>query len=153
MKPILPPRPGAGPKPTMMKPPQIGPKRSPLPALAIPDKNPLDELEPTDDLQKDSDAEIETIDQGFRDRMKTEQDRKDAATGIGEYTIVCFANGAQCAAFLQAIAPHVPSLKLGVNDMVIDGRDLAKWLKIDLPDAKAVGKEQKIDRDWARRAE
>lgn len=134
------------------KPPALGAKRSPLPAMVVPNKNPLDAVKPSGSLQGDCDAEVGAIAQGFRERMKAEMERKDAATELGEYFVVCFANAAQAAAFLAAIQPNVPSIKLGEDDLVIDGRDLARWLKIELPDGKAVGKEQKLDRDWQKRS-
>jgi hypothetical protein len=139
-------------KPVMMKPPPMGTRRPPLPAMRIPDRNPLEEIDPTGDLQADVNAELGAVEQGFRERMKAEEERRDAATGSGEYFIVCFANGEQCGAFLQGLAQHVSSIKLGTDDLVIDGRDLAKYLKIEIPDGKAVGKVKKIDRDWSKRS-
>lgn len=141
MKPQLP-KPGgfAG----MLRPTLPGAKKI-LPAMEIPNKTTLDGLKPTDDLQADVDAEISAMDAGFRDRMKAEELRKDAATGSGEYFIVCFADGSQCAAFMQQLAQHVASVKIDSDDLVVDGRDMARWLKFEIPAARAVGKLQKID--------
>lgn len=148
MKLPFPMKPGAMPKPGGL--PGLGKK--PLPAMEIPGKTPLDKLKPTDDLQADADAEIAAMDEGFRSRMKAEEARKDAATGSGEYFIVCFANGEQCAAFMQQLAQHVPSIKIDSDDLVVDGRDLARWLKMPIPPATAVGKLQKIDPDLKARS-
>lgn len=150
MKPsIVKPGIGAGPKPTIARP---GAGRPPLPAMTVPNKNPLDSLKPSDSLQTDVDAEIDAMDAGFRERMKQEQERFDEATGSGEYFIVCFANGAQCGEFLRQLAPNVPSIKIDSDDLVVDGRDLAKFLKIEIPAGTAVGKLGKVDADFKARA-
>lgn len=143
-------KPTIGPKPTIMR-PSIG-KSSPLPAMVVPNKTALDNLKPTGSLQGDVDAEFEAIDQGFRDRMKQEEQRFDAATGSGEYFIVCFANGEQCGAFLAQLAAKVSSIKLDTDDLVVDGRDLARALGFAIPPAKAVGKLGKIDPDLKARS-
>jgi hypothetical protein len=152
MKPTIPGRPSLG----LAKPklggaiPGLGKK--PLPAMEVPSKTPLDKLKPTADLQHDVDAEIGAMDEGFRARMKAEAERFDAATGSGEYFIVCFANGAQCGAFLAGLAEYVASVRINENDLVVDGRDLARHMGIPIPDAKAVGKLPKIDPDLKHRS-
>lgn len=135
------PKPGAIPKPGGLA------KKNPLPAMMQPLRNPLDAVKQTGDLQSDSDAELGAMETGFRSRMAEEAARFGAATDSGEYFIVCFANGDQAGAFLAQLAAHVSSVRLGSDDLVIDGRDLARWLKFDLPDGKPVGKVQKIDAD------
>lgn len=145
----LPVMPKPGPMP---KPGGIGWGRAPLPAMLQPRRNGLDELKPTGDLQADSDAELGEMEKGFRERMAEESSRFDAVTSSGEYFMVCFATGEQAGAFLAQLAQHVPSVRLGTDDLVIDGRDLARWLKFDIPDGKAAGKVQKIDADLKARA-
>lgn len=126
--------------------------RPPLPAMVQPRRNGLDELDPTGDLQADSDAELGAMEKGFRERMAEESSRFDAATSSGEYFVVCFATGEQAGAFLAQLANHISSVRIGTDDLVVDGRDLARWLKFDIPDGRAVGKVQKIDADLKARA-
>lgn len=139
------PKPGAIPKPGGLA------KKNPLPAMMQPLRNPLDAVKQTGDLQADSDAELGAMETGFRSRMAEEAARFGAATDSGEYFIVCFSSGDQCGAFLAALADKVSSIRIGTDDLVVDGRDLARYLKIDIPDGRAVGKVQKLDRDYVAR--
>lgn len=139
------------PKPFIPKPPSFR-KATPLPAMVVPNENPLDNVKPTGSIEGDVQAELTEMEKGFRERAKQEAERFDAATGAGEYFIVCFANGTQCDAFLRQLAAKVATIKLDTDDLVVDGRELAKALGYEIPPATAVGKLQKPDADFKARA-
>ena len=90
--------------------------------------NPLAGVEYTGDLQADSDAELDALAQGFRQRRDRDADRFRDAPDTEYWFAVCFRDRASKDAFLSAIQ----AAKLG--DKYIDGHALARLLSVDLPE-------------------
>ncbi|EGY53133.1 hypothetical protein [Neisseria shayeganii] len=111
-------------------------KRSKDPAVIMP--------EPTGNPEVDSKADLDAVQQGFRDRIKNESNRFELATDSEYWFAACFQTREQKEAFLKAID------LLAHGDKYIDGRLLAEKLGITLPDADVPYRtEGKIDKDYA----
>lgn len=145
-----PPRPPARPAPRPVAPVAARPPRRPAAAprqeLAefqlAPD--PLAKVEYTGDLERDSAAELEAIDAGWRERRAREQQRVNDELDSENWIAVVFETRAQKEAFLQALN------LLEHGDKYLDGRDVAKALNVDLPPSGRVFRpEPKINPRWA----
>ncbi|WGH92105.1 hypothetical protein QDX21_07115 [Auritidibacter ignavus] len=91
-----------------------------------PVENPLDSVEYTGDLEKDSASELTAIQKGFRERKEREKDRFVEATDSEFWFAVCFKNRGHKEKFLKAIDA------LPIGDKYLDGYKLAKLLGVDL---------------------
>lgn len=118
------PKPAAMPSPGAL--PSIG---ASMPHLSeAPD--PLANLPQTEDPEQSAVEELDAVQQGFRDRAKQEAERLKGATDAGYYAVLCFHTGDQVQAFLEAIEYSDPGARF------IDGLEVAKRLKIAVPEAK-----------------
>lgn len=94
-----------------------------------PAPDPLAEAESSGDLEADTKQQLNMIEKGFQDRAKEERERFLAATETGFYFVAVFDSNAQCDTFIQATG-----LDKGQSDLFVDGRVLAKFMGIELPD-------------------
>lgn len=96
--------------------------------------DPLADVEYTGDLARDSEAELDALAKGFRERTKREDERFRLATDSEYWFAVCFKTREDKDAFLAA------ARLLPVGDKYLDGYAVARTLGIPVPT------EQTIDR-------
>lgn len=122
-------------------------KRPTLPSLKRA-KDPLKDLKPTGSVEEDAKQELTALQQGFRDRAKQEESRFENATDTGYYSCLVCENRDQLDALLTGLRD------MGVQipeDMFIDGRELARALKISLPTGGGRGgTPARVDKTFAR---
>jgi len=80
--------------------------------------------EETGDVEKDSEAELDALQKGFRDAIKREDKRFELATDSEYWFCVCFQSREQCNAFLKAMD------LLEIGDKYLDGQEVAKKLGV-----------------------
>ena len=98
----------------------------------------------TGNPEADSKADLDAVQQGFRDRIKNENNRFELATDSEYWFAACFQTREQKEVFLKAMDLIVH------GDKYIDGRLLAEKLGVELPDADVPYRtEGKIDKDYA----
>lgn len=103
---------------------------------AEPEPDPLADVEYTGDLATDSNAELDALAQGFRDRTKREDERFRLATDSEYWFAVCFKSREDKEAFLRG------ARLLAVGDKYLDGYVVARTLGITMPtDDTDTGKE------------
>lgn len=103
----------------------------------------VDMPEITGDAEVDSKADLDAVQQGFRDAIKREDKRFELATDSEYWTCLCFQSREQSEAFLKALD------LLQYGDKYIDGRILAEKLGIELPDTEIPYRTTgKIDKDY-----
>lgn len=89
--------------------------------------DPLAEVEYTGDLSADSEAELQALDQAYRDRAAQEQKRRKLATDSEFWFAVCFESREEKEAFLKAVGA-----KRNIHgDKYISGKAFAKLLNIE----------------------
>ena len=99
--------------------------------------------EETGDVEKDSEAELDALQKGFRDAIKREDKRFELATDSEYCFCVCFQSREQCNAFLKAMD------LLEIGDKYLDGQEVAKKLGVKLPEADIPYRtEGKIDKAY-----
>ncbi|MBF1221576.1 MAG: hypothetical protein HXM21_00200 [Haemophilus influenzae] len=99
--------------------------------------------EETGDVEKDSEAELDALQKGFRDAIKREDKRFELATDSEYWFCVCFQSREQCNAFLKAMD------LLEIGDKYLDGQEVAKKLGVKLPEANIPYRtEGKIDKAY-----
>lgn len=99
--------------------------------------------EQTGDAEKDSSADLDAVQQGFRNRAKAESDRFALATDSEYWACICFQTREQKEAFLSALKI------LEFGDKYLDGQLVAERLGVKLPGSQVPYKpEPKLDRDW-----
>ena len=99
--------------------------------------------EETGDVEKDSEAELDALQKGFRDAIKREDKRFELATDSEYWFCVCFQSREQCNAFLKAMD------LLEIGDKYLDGQEVAKKLGVKLPEADIPHRtEGKIDKAY-----
>ena len=99
--------------------------------------------EETGDVEKDSEAELNALQKGFRDAIKREDKRFELATDSEYWFCVCFQSREQCNAFLKAMD------LLEIGDKYLDGQEVAKKLGVKLPEADIPYRtEGKIDKAY-----
>jgi hypothetical protein len=81
----------------------------------------------TDDLQADTNAEVDALQQGFRDQREAEQQRFNTIVDGNYYFCVVFEDGLQADAFLKHFQ------MLAHQDLFVDGRVLAQRCGVELP--------------------
>ncbi|MCU1680179.1 MAG: hypothetical protein JWQ81_918 [Amycolatopsis sp.] len=91
---------------------------------ADPEPDPLAGVEYTGDLAADSDAELDALAKGFRERTKREDERFRLATDSEFWFAVCFKTRKDKDAFLAA------ARLLAVGDKYLDGYAVARVLGI-----------------------
>lgn len=91
-------------------------------------KDPLKDVEYTDDLAQDCAAEMTALQEGFADRANKERARKRRATDSEFWLAVCFESREEKEAFLKAAKI---SKKL-MGDKYLDGRKMAQVLGIEM---------------------
>lgn len=89
--------------------------------------DPLKGVPVTGDAEADSKAELTALQQGFRDRNAAERERFERATDSEHWFAVTFESREQKEAFLTAVGC------LAHGDKYLDGRVLAKALKVEIP--------------------
>jgi hypothetical protein len=94
---------------------------------AEPEPDPLAEVEYTGDLAADSAAELDAVQQGFRDRTKREDERFRLATDSEYWFVLCFKSREDKEAFLKAAG------LMAVGDKYLDGYAVAHVLGIVMP--------------------
>lgn len=111
-------------------------KKNPPPVLVeLPDQ--------TGDAEQDSAADLDAVQQGFRNRAKAESDRFALATDSEYWACICFQTREQKEAFLSALKI------LEFGDKYLDGQLVAERLGVKLPGSQVQYKpEPKLDRDW-----
>lgn len=111
-------------------------KKNPPPVL-------VEMPEPSGDPEADSAADLDAVQQGFRNRAKAESDRFALATDSEYWACLCFQTREQKEAFLAALKI------LEFGDKYLDGQLVAERLGVKLPAASVPYKpEPKLDRDW-----
>ena len=111
-------------------------KKNPPPVM-------VDLPEQTGNPELDSSADLDAVQQGFRNRAKQESDRFALATDSEYWAAICFQTREQKEAFLSALK------LLEFGDKYLDGRLVAERLGIKLPESQVPYKpEPKLDRDW-----
>lgn len=111
-------------------------KKNPPPVM-------VDLPEQTGNPELDSSADLDAVQQGFRNRAKQESDRFALATDSEYWAAICFQTREQKEAFLSALK------LLEFGDKYLDGRLVAERLGVKLPESQVPYKpEPKLDRDW-----
>lgn len=124
------------------KPPSF--KRAALPSLSKA-ADPLKGVKPSEDIEQGVAVELDAVQQGFRDRAAQEAQRFEDATDTGYYSCLVFENRAQLDAFLAGIGMN------GESDLYLDGREVARKMKIDIPTGGARGGSAgRVDPSFAR---
>jgi hypothetical protein len=90
--------------------------------------DPLAGVEYSGDDEQDAARELDAVAKAFRERAKREQERFQRATDSEFWFCVCFKTREQKERFLAALE------LLAQGDKYIDGEQLARRLKIELPD-------------------
>ncbi|WP_206793985.1 hypothetical protein [Amycolatopsis sp. MtRt-6] len=101
---------------------------------AEPEPDPLADIEYTGDLAADSEAELDAVARGFRERTKREDERFRLATDSEYWFALCFKTREDKDAFLAA------ARLLPIGDKYLDGYAVARALGIPMP-ADTEGKE------------
>ena len=111
---------------------------------ATPDKSPLAEVEYTENLERDSVAELDATALAFRERAKKEQARRLMAIDSEYWVCLCFHSREQKSEFLSKLNMQADS------DKYVDGRRVATavGIKLESPDPD-FGK-RNIDPTWER---
>lgn len=94
---------------------------------AEPEPDPLAAVSYTGDLAADSEAELDALAKGFRERTKREDDRFRLATDSEYWFAVCFKSREDKEAFLRA------ARLMAVGDKYLDGYAVARTLDIEMP--------------------
>lgn len=103
---------------------------------AEPEPDPLADVEYTGDLATDSEAELDALAKGFRERTKREDERFRLATDSEYWFAVCFKTREDKDAFLAA------ARLMAIGDKYLDGYAVARTLGIPMPtDPPTEGKE------------
>lgn len=111
-------------------------KKNPPPVL-------VEHPEQTGNPELDSSADLDAVQQGFRNRAKQESDRFVLATDSEYWAAICFQTREQKEAFLSALK------LLEFGDKYLDGRLVAERLGVKLPESQVPYKpEPKLDKDW-----
>ena len=111
-------------------------KKSPPPIL-------VEQIEPSGNPEADSAADLDALQQGFRNRAKAENDRFALATDSEYWTCLCFQTREQKDHFLSVLKI------LEFGDKYLDGRLVAERLGVKLPESQVPYKpEPKLDKDW-----
>lgn len=111
-------------------------KKNPPPVL-------VEHTEQTGNPELDSSADLDAVQQGFRNRAKQESDRFALATDSEYWAAICFQTREQKEAFLSALK------LLEFGDKYLDGRLVAERLGVKLPESQVPYKpEPKLDKDW-----
>lgn len=111
-------------------------KKNPPPVL-------VEHPEQTGNPELDSSADLDAVQQGFRNRAKQESDRFALATDSEYWAAICFQTREQKEAFLSALK------LLEFGDKYLDGRLVAERLGVKLPESQVPYKpEPKLDKDW-----
>ena len=99
--------------------------------------------DPSGNPEDDSAADLDAVQQGFRNRAKAESDRFALATDSEYWACICFQSRDQKEAFLAALKI------LEFGDKYLDGQLVAERLGVKLPAANVPYKpDPKLDRDW-----
>ena len=91
-------------------------------------RDPLADVDYTDNVEQDAAAELDALATGFRERRKLEEERFKQATDSEFWAALCFRSREHKDAFIAAAG----AARLG--DKYVDGHAFAKLLGIDLPD-------------------
>lgn len=94
-------------------------KANPVPQLVVIPKS-------TGDAERDSKADLDAVQQGFRNRAKQEAARFELVTDSEYWTCICFQSRAQNEQFLAALK------LLDLGDKYLDGLQVAKRLGIKI---------------------
>lgn len=110
-------------------------------------KNPPPQMvempELTGNPEADSEADLDAVQEGFRNRAKQESDRFALATDSEYWACVCFQSREQKERFLAALNI------LEFGDKYLDGQLVAERLGVKLPAADVPYKpDPKLDREW-----
>lgn len=93
-----------------------------------PAPDPLANVDYTDDLAADARAELNAVQQGFRDRAKREEERFRLATDSEYWFVLCFKTREDKERFL------VKAKLLAIGDKYLDGYAAARVLGVPLDD-------------------
>lgn len=92
-----------------------------------PEPDPLEKVNYTGNTEEDAKAELNALQQGFKDRAKNEAQRFKQATDTEYWFAVCFSSREEKESFLKAIGLG----KRGDPDKYLVGRQLAALLGIE----------------------
>lgn len=95
---------------------------------AEPEPDPLADVEYTGDLPTDARAELNAVQQGFRDRAKREEQRFLLATGSEYWFVLCFKTREDKERFLKQ------AKLFAIGDKYLDGYAVARALGIPMDD-------------------
>ncbi|EMK1731267.1 hypothetical protein V8N76_004573 [Salmonella enterica] len=103
----------------------------------------VDMPEVTGDIEADTKADLDAMQQAFRDSLKREDKRFELATDTEFWVAVCFQTREQKEVFLRALA------MIEEGDKYIDGQRLAERLNIPLPEGNVPYKpDGKVIKTW-----
>lgn len=102
--------------------------------------------EQTGDLEEDLKAELDAVQQGFRNRAKIENDRFDDVTDSEYWFAMCFKTREQKERFLKAMQ------WIEYGDKYLDGNKIAEQMGVDIGNSDLEITMPKIDRDYANMA-
>ncbi len=109
----------------------------------IPPPQLVEFADPTGSPEVDSAADLDVLQQGFRNRAKAENDRFALATDSEYWACLCFQTREQKDHFLSVLKI------LEFGDKYLDGRLVAERLGVKLPESQVPYKpEPKLDKDW-----
>lgn len=95
---------------------------------AEPAPDPLDEVEYSGDLPADARAELNAVQQGFRDRAKREEERFLLATDSEYWFVLCFKTREDKETFLRRAKLYA------IGDKYLDGYAVARVLGVPMDD-------------------
>jgi hypothetical protein len=95
---------------------------------AEPEPDPLADVDYTGDLPTDSRAELNAVQQGFRDRAKREEERFRLATDSEYWFVLCFKSREDKDTFLQR------AKLFAIGDKYLDGYAVAGVLGVPMED-------------------
>ncbi len=103
----------------------------------------VEQIEASGNPEADSAADLDALQQGFRNRAKAENDRFALATDSEYWACLCFQTREQKDHFLSVLKI------LEFGDKYLDGRLVAERLGVKLPESQVPYKpEPKLDKDW-----
>lgn len=94
---------------------------------AEPEPNPLADVEYTGDLETDTNAELDALAAGFRERTKREDERFRLATDSEYWFVLCFRSREEKDAFVTS------ARLMHVGDKYLDGQAAAAVLGVEMP--------------------
>ncbi|WP_050586642.1 hypothetical protein, partial [Salinispora vitiensis] len=99
---------------------------------AEPEPDPLAGIEPSDDVEADITRETAALDEGFRARMRAENNRVRTATDSEHWVALCFRTREDKEKFLRLAGAETGHPLIEIGDKYLDGYEVAARIGIDM---------------------